>query len=217
MASVIATDHGFQYSSATHQSHTAVAGMWLFLATEVLFFGSLFLGWIYARHANMEGFDLGARQTDLAIGTVNSVILISSSLAYSLAVVCIKAGNVRLMVRWCALAGLLGLAFLLLKFGLEWHSDFDKRLFPNAAFAIHGPLRGPAQLFFSFYFVATALHGLHMLVGLGLLAWIIHRARRGDFGAKYWTPVAVIGLYWSFVDIVWMILYPLIYLIGRGS
>ena len=88
--------------------------------------------------------------------------------------------------------------------------------FPGTAFSIHGVTRAGAQMFFVFYFVATALHGMHMLVGIGLLAWIIRRARRGEFSPAYSTPVAVVGLYWSFVDMVWIVLYPLIYLIGRG-
>jgi cytochrome c oxidase subunit 3 len=103
-----------------------------------------------------------------------------------------------------------------IKFGLEWHDDFSRHLFPGTDFAIHGVARAGAQMFFVFYFVATALHGVHMLVGIGLLVWIIWRAQRGEFSAAYSTPVAVVGLYWSFVDMVWIVLYPLIYLVGRG-
>jgi len=212
-----ALPHGFQYASARHQSETAVAGMWLFLATEVLFFGALFLSWIYCRHWNEAGFDAGARQTDLTLGTINSVILISSSFAYSAGVAFIEFGNRRRLIQCCAVAWLLGLSFLILKFGIEWHEDFSKGLFPGPDFAITGPLGGGSQLFFVFYFISTALHGLHMLVGLGLVGWVIRRARRGEFTARDNTPVAVVGLYWSFVDIVWLVLYPLIYLIGRGS
>jgi cytochrome c oxidase subunit 3 len=211
-----ALSHTFQYGSARHQSRTAISGMWLFLASEVLFFGVLFLSWIFCRHWNQAGFDAGARQTELTFGTLNTVILITSSAVYSAGVASMAAGNTRRLIQCCSVAWLLGLAFLILKFGLEWHDDFNKHLFPGSGFAITGPLRAGAQLFFVFYFVATALHGLHMLVGLGLLGWIIWRARRGAFSAQYFTPVAVVGLYWSFVDMVWLILYPLIYLVGRG-
>lgn len=209
--------HEFQYASARHQSETAISGMWLFLATEVLFFGALFLSWIYARHWVQAGFDAGARQTDITIGTINAVILVTSSFVYSLGVVFIEAGNTRRLIQCCAIAWCLGLAFLILKFGVEWHEDFQKHLFPGADFAINGPLGGGARIFFVFYFIGTALHGLHMLVGLVLVGWIILRARAREFSALYYTPVVVVGLYWSFVDIVWIMLYPLIYLVGRGT
>jgi cytochrome c oxidase subunit III len=208
--------HTFQYGSAQHQAHTAVSGMWLFLASEMLFFGVLFLSWIFCRHWRPIGFDVGARQTELTLGTINSVLLLTSSLTYAAATRCIEAGNVRGLIRLCLLTGALGLAFLGVKFGLEWHDDFDKHLFPGGAFAIQGPDRAGAQMFFVFYFVSTALHGLHMAVGIGLLAWIVWRARRGAFSATYSTPVTVVGLYWSFVDMVWVVLYPLIYLVGRS-
>jgi cytochrome c oxidase subunit 3 len=209
--------HEFQYESARHQGESAVAGMWLFLATEVLFFGVLFLTWIYARHWNQSGFDLGAQHTNLTAGTLNTVLLVSSSAVYAAGLMCIRAGQRRGLLGCCALTLLLGLAFLALKFGIEWRDDFAHHLFPAArAFAITGPDEGGARLFFLFYFISTGLHGVHMLVGVALLAWIMLRAHRGQFSAGYYTPVQVVGLYWSFVDMVWLVLYPLIYLIGRG-
>lgn len=209
--------HDFQYGGARHQEETAIAGMWLFLASEMLFFGALFLSWIYARHWNQAGFDAGAQQTDLTIGTINTAILVASSFVYSLGLAFIETGNKRRLIACCAVAWMLGLAFLILKFGIEWHEDFEKHLFPGAGFAITGALAGGARLFFIFYFLGTALHGLHMIGGLVLVGWIILRARRDEFSRLYTTPVAVVGLYWSFVDVVWIVLYPLIYLVGRGS
>jgi cytochrome c oxidase subunit 3 len=209
--------HEFQYSSASHQEQSAIAGIWLFLATEVLFFGALFLAWIYARHFNQAGFDAGARQTNLVIGTVNTVILITSSFVYSAGVAFIEAGNGHRLIQCCAAAALLGLSFLILKFGIEWRDDFAKHLFPGPGFSIQGPLGGGARIFFVFYFFGTAIHGLHMVIGIALVAWIILRAWNQDFSAQYYTPVAVVGLYWGFVDMVWLILYPLIYLVGRGT
>lgn len=212
-----ALSHDFQYASRAHQAHTAVAGMWLFLATEVLLFGGLILSWIYSRHFNPAGFDAGARETVLWIGTLNTAILISSSLTYSLGLAFIRAGNVRALLACLGLTLLLGAAFLALKFGLEWHEDFRNHLFPtDPRFKIAGPEAGGARLFYSFYFIGTALHGAHMCVGVGLVTWVMLRARRGHFSPLYETPVQVVGLYWSFVDIVWIVLYPLIYLIGRS-
>ncbi|HEX3915161.1 MAG TPA: cytochrome c oxidase subunit 3 [Steroidobacteraceae bacterium] len=212
-----AVAHDFQYSSPAHQAQTAIAGMWLFLATEVLLFGGLILCWIFSRHANQPGFDAGARETTLWIGTLNTALLVTSSFAYSVGLAFIRAGNARAMI-WCLRAAvLLGMVFLALKFGLEWHRDFAEHLFPAAPqFKLHGAGQGGARLFFVFYFISTALHGVHMMVGIALVFWIIVRARRGAFSPLYHTPVQAVGLYWSFVDIVWLTLYPLIYLIGRG-
>jgi cytochrome c oxidase subunit III len=211
--------HEFQYSSARHQSETAISGMWLFLATEVVFFGALFLSWIYSRHWDQAGFDAGARQTDLTIGTLNTVILVTGSLAYSAGVAFIEAGNTRRLIQCCAVAWLLGLAFVVLKFGVEWRDDFSKHLFPvpGPRFAINGSLGGGARLFFVFYFFGTAIHGLHLMIGLVLVGWIILLARRDEFSPQYYTPVSVVGIYWSFVDVVWLVLYPMIYLVGRGT
>jgi cytochrome c oxidase subunit 3 len=209
--------HEFQYTSPQHQAETAVAGMWLFLATEVLFFGGLILSWIYSRHWNQAGFDAGARETELWIGTLNTAILVTSSFVYAMGLTFIRAGNTRRLIQCCAVTLVLGLAFLALKFGLEWSGDFAKHLFPTTqGFKITGPEQGGARLFFVFYFIGTALHGVHMIGGVTLVSWIILRARRGEFSPYYYTPVQVVGLYWSFVDIVWLTLYPLIYLIGRG-
>jgi cytochrome c oxidase subunit 3 len=206
----------FQYASAAHQSDTAIAGMWLFLATEVLLFGGLILCWIYSRHFNPLGFDAGARETVLWIGTLNTALLISSSFTYAMGLAFMRAGNTRGLIRFLSLTLLLGLAFLGLKFGLEWHEDFRNHLFPtDAHFKIAGEDGGGARLFFVFYFIGTGLHGAHMAIGVGLVIWIMSRARRGHFSPLYYTPVQVVGLYWSFVDIVWITLYPLIYLIGR--
>jgi len=209
--------HGFQYSSAGHQAGTAISGMWLFLATEVLFFGAIFLTWIYCRHWNPAGFDAGAQKTQLAIGTINTVILLTSSLVYSAGLAFIEAGNRRRLIQCCAITWALGFSFLILKFGLEYYKDFAANLFPGPDFAINGTLGGGARLFYVFYFVSTALHGIHMIGGLVLVGWIILRARRDEFSPLYYTPVAVVGLYWSFVDVVWIVLYALIYLVGRGS
>lgn len=210
-----AAAHQFQFASAEHQRETAISGIWLFLASEALFFGPIFLSWIYARHADPSAFDAGGRHTELMIGLTNTALLIASSFAYSVGLAFIGFGSRRGMAIWLAIAWALGAAFIGLKFGIEWQMDLKKGLFPGPSFAIHGPARSGAQLFFAFYFFGTALHGLHLLVGLGLLAWIIVQA--GRFTAERHSPVQVVGLYWSFIDIIWLILFPLIYLIGRAS
>ncbi len=210
-----AATHEFQFASSEHQRETAISGIWLFLATEALFFGPIFLSWIYARHADPSAFDAGGRQTELTIGLANTALLISSSFAYSVGLALIGFGRRRGMVMWLLIAWALGAAFIGLKFGVEWQTDLQKGLFPGSNFSIHGPARNGAQLFFAFYFFGTALHGLHLVIGLGILAWIIFQAER--FTADSHSPVHVVGLYWTFIDIIWLILFPLIYLMGRAS
>jgi cytochrome c oxidase subunit III len=208
--------YSFQYSSAEHQSGTSLAGMWLFVASESLFFGGLFLGWVYCRHWAQAGFDEGAKDTELWIGTVNTIILITSSFAYATGLALIRAGNVRGLLWCCGLTLILGLVFLYLKFGLEWMDDIRKHtFFADPAFKYTGPDAGGARLFYVFYFVGTALHGIHMIVGVALVAIVMWRAWRGAFTSLNHSPVEITGVYWSFVDMIWMILYPLIYLVGR--
>jgi cytochrome c oxidase subunit 3 len=217
MSDEIAPHQHFQYASADHQSETAIAGMWLFLATEVLFFGGLVLVWMFCRHWQQAGFDAGGRETVLSIGTINLALLLTSSFVYSTGLVFIGMDQPRRLIQCCILTAGLGAAFLVLKVW-EWAIDIHEHLFPAmAGFKITGPHEGGARLFWSFYFIATSLHALHMIIGIAAVCWIVMQARARRFSAKWSTPVEVVGLYWSFVDIVWIVLYPLIYLIGRGS
>ncbi|KAF2989879.1 cytochrome c oxidase subunit 3 [Methylocystis sp. MJC1] len=207
--------HDFQYSSADHQRDTAVDGMWAFLATEALFFGPLFLSWGFSRYYNVGGFDYAAAHTNLFVGTLNTILLITSSFAYSAGVAFFDGGRRRLALLFLCVAWALGLAFMSLKFGVEWPEDLRKGFFPGSDFSIGGALRGGAALFFTFYFIGTGIHGLHLFVGLLLLGWVILTRLRFPEASR--TPMVIISLYWSFVDIVWLILYPLIYLVGRGA
>ncbi len=207
----------FQYASLFHQREAAIAGMWLFLAQECLFFGALFLTWIYSRYWNLAGFDAGSAETQLWIGSINTGVLVTSSFAYAVALTFIRGGADRpmSMALWVTLS--LGVIFLCLK-GYEWHLDFDDHTWVlDPDFKVKGALQGGAKLFWSFYWIATILHGAHMSVGIALVLYLILRARRRHFSAAYHTPVEVVGIYWSFVDIIWIILWPLIYLIGRGT
>ena len=208
--------HDFQYSSMFHQAEAAYCGMWLFLAQESVFFGALILAWVFSRYWNTAGFDAGSHETQVWIGSINAGILITSSFLYALAVVLIRAGLDRAMTIVLAIVVVLGVCFLCLK-GYEWHLDFDDHMWINDPdFKIEGALEGGAKLFWTFYWAATVLHAAHMTVAVGLVLYIIRRGWRRDFSAAYHTPVEVIGIFWSFVDVVWMCLWPLIYLIGRA-
>ena len=205
----------FQYSSAEHQADTAIAGMWLFLASEMLFFGGLVLVWLLLHRSHPAGFAIAAAHANLLIGSINTALLLTASFAYALGVLAARRGRVERIVPACLVAAALGVLFLGLK-GLEWKLDLDEGLFPGAGFGLHGPDRGGAELFYSFYWVATALHGFHMVIGVALVSWIAWRARRREFSRSYNTPVEVVGLYWSFVDLAWIAMYTLIYVAGRA-
>jgi cytochrome c oxidase subunit 3 len=204
-----------QYVSASHQADTALDGMWLFLATEMLFFGGVLLIWLVDLHAYPVAFALAGRHTNLWIGATNTLLLLASSLSYALALECARIGSNRNVARLAAVTVALGLAFLALK-GIEWRDDLRQHLFPGPGFAITGAPAGGAQLFFCLYFIATGLHGIHMIAGVALVGWVGWQGRRGLFSPEWHTPAAVVGLYWSFVDMVWLVLFPLIYLTGRS-
>lgn len=215
-------DAEFHYGSAAHQADTAIAGMWLFLATEILFFGGLVFAWTVLAMTHPDGVRLAVGHTNLLIGTVNTALLLTSSAVCTWAVA--RPEDTRRVVRGFLFTGLLGAAFLVLK-SVEWLGEFHEHLFPGPGFALSGfalggfaagaTAGGGAQLFYSLYFIATGLHGIHMLVGLALLAITAWRARRNGFRPGHTTPVEVTALYWSFVDLVWLVLYPLIYLVMR--
>lgn len=204
-----------QFVHRAQEELAGTLGVWIFLATEVLFFGPLFLGYLYVRTHFPDGAAAASRHTDLLLGTLNTVLLLTSSLCVALAGVRAEAGRA---AGWLlAIAVALGLAFLVLK-GFEYRKDFAEHLFPGRGFApldaggathAHG-----MQLFFVLYFAMTALHGLHMVAGIGLLAWAALALRRGRGRAQH---VELVGLYWHFVDAVWIFLYPLLYLVGRSG
>jgi cytochrome c oxidase subunit 3 len=204
----------FQYHDPRHQSQTALSGMWLFLATEVLFFGGLVFVWLIYHRMHPAGFKAAAEHSNLLIGSINTAVLVTSSAVFTWGVDASKLERNDKILRACAITVLLGLTFLALK-GYEWYDDFNQHLVPGAGFGIAGPDRGGAQIFYVIYYIATVLHALHMAIGVGLVSWIGWNARRGAYSREWHTPVQVVGLYWSFVDIVWLTFYPLIYVIGR--
>lgn len=211
-SAAVAEHVGFQYASIGHQTGTAQAGLWLFLATELLFFGGLFLLYAVDFVRYPAGTLVASRETTLWIGALNSVILLCSSGAYTYGLGLVRRGDNRGLFRMVLLTAALGTVFLLLK-GYEWYDDIVRHVFPGPSFAL--PAADGGSLFWCFYFVATGLHGIHMIVGLVLLAWIGTAAHKGRYSAGYHTPVEGVGLYWSFVDLIWITLFPCLYLVGR--
>jgi cytochrome c oxidase subunit 3 len=204
-----------QFVSARHRDETAELGMWVFIASEVLLFGGLILGYFVYRHGYPAAFAAASRHTDIVIGTANTAILLTSSLLVACAVDAISAETRKLVVMLLAGAVLLGLAFIVLK-GIEYSDEYREHLVPGIDFSFDATHADGAQLFFVFYFVATAIHALHMLVGIALLAALAGLISRSP-SARHRAALHSTALYWHFVDAVWIFLFALIYLPGRSS
>ena len=187
-------------------------GMWVFLASEILFFGGLLVAYLYGRTHWPQGFAIASRRTDVVLGTVNTALLLTSSAVVALAVACEEsARHRRWTARLLASTALLGTAFLLVK-GFEYRAEWHEHLFPGRDFALVGT--PGAEEFFALYFVMTGLHAVHMVIGIGVLALFALGRRR----CSAWVDavhIEVAALYWHFVDLVWIFLYPLLYLVVR--
>ncbi|MFQ5676693.1 MAG: cytochrome c oxidase subunit 3 family protein [bacterium] len=196
------------------QFDAANLGMWAFLITEVLFFGGLFAGYLVYRTKYPGAFHLGSHELDITLGAINTGVLIFSSLTMALAVYFAQVGNRNKIIFFLSPTLVLGAAFLVIK-GFEYAHKVHDNLLPGPGFTFEGPFADQVRIFFSFYFSMTGMHAFHMVIGAGLLIYLITQARKGRYDASYNTPVEMIGLYWHFVDIVWIFLFPLLYLIGR--
>jgi cytochrome c oxidase subunit 3 len=208
--------HGLQhhFDSMEQQREASSLGMWVFLVTEILFFGGLFLAYTVYRSRYPLAFAEASRHLDITLGTFNTVVLIISSLTMALAVYFAALGRRKAIVLFLLATMALGGVFLGVK-AVEYTHKFHDHLVPGPGFHFAGPDARPAEIFFSLYFTMTGLHAAHMIIGIGLLTVLVLQARKGRYGPGYHTPVEVSGLYWHFVDIVWIFLFPLLYLIGR--
>jgi len=198
------------------QWQAAQLGMWVFLVTEIMFFGGLFMAYTVARARYPAAFGEASRHLDVALGGVNTAVLIISSLTMALAVYSSQVGRRRMLVGFLALTMALGCVFLVIK-AVEYTDKFHHHLVPGTGFAVSlfpRPDAPHAQAFFSLYFAMTGLHALHMIVGVGIVAVLLLNAWRGRYTVQYHTPVEISGLYWHFVDIIWIFLFPLLYLIN---
>jgi cytochrome c oxidase subunit 3 len=214
-----------QYVDLEQQHQTAAFGMWVFLATEVLFFGTLFLALGTYRYLYSEPFEKASARLCWQIGGINTIVLLVSSLMMAFAVHYAKLGRRKHIVVFLGLTALLGLAFLVLK-GVEYYIDFQDNLVPGARFDAHAWVtkEGLAldqvrhvQLFLLLYWIMTGFHALHVTIGIGVVLIMLALAWRGHFSPAYSTPVEVTGLYWHFVDVVWIFLLPMLYLLGTHS
>ena len=203
-----------QFEDLQQQHEAASLGMWIFLATEVMFFGGLFAGYAIYRNLYLPGFVAGSHMLNVTIGATNTAVLICSSLTMALAVRAAQMGKRNYLVGFLIFTMLLGLTFVFIKLDLEWRHDYLEGLAPGVNFTHNGPNAHSLELFFCFYFIMTGVHALHMLVGVGVLTVLLVNAWKGHYTPERFNAIETAGLYWHFVDIVWIFLFPLLYLIG---
>jgi cytochrome c oxidase subunit 3 len=202
------------FDDMAQQVEASTLGMWVFLVTEIMFFGGLFTAYLVYRYINPEGFAEASHHLNVTWGAVNTIVLIVSSLTMALAVRSAQiSAPPKTQVAWIGATMLLGATFLGVK-AIEYYDKFTHHLVPGPNFHWEGKHPAPAEMFYSLYFCMTGLHAIHMVIGLGIMTVIGFMAWRRTFDADYYTPVEVAGLYWHFVDIVWIFLFPLLYLIG---
>ena len=211
------TGFAHQFEDLEQQRDAGRLGMWVFLATEILFFGGLFAAYTIYRSLHPQAFLIGSHLLEVKFGAINTVVLICSSFTMAMAIRSAQTGRKKgTIISWLILTMLLGATFLFLKFRFEWYHDYVDHIMPG--FGFHnmpqwGANAPQVQMFMCFYFFMTGLHALHMIVGIGILTTLCIMAARGKFTKHYFAPLEISGLYWHFVDIVWIFLFPLLYLI----
>jgi len=234
-----------QFKTLEQQKDTATLGMWIFLVTEVMFFGGIMLAYTLNRHVYFAAFSMGSNTLSLKLGAFNTIVLLASSFTMAMAVWSSQTGKKNLITMFLALTLLLGFVFFGVKY-VEYTQKFHHHLVPGKSFDIFYCSKNPAkcqdiseadmkveneelekasaadpdlnahaQLYYSAYFGMTGLHALHMVIGAGLLLWLLKNSLAGAYTPRWNTPVDMVGLYWHFVDIVWIYLFPLLYLIDR--
>ncbi len=203
-----------QFATLSQQFETAELGMWVFLATEVLFFGALFAAELSYRTLYPAAFLAAARHTELVIGSVNTALLLTSSATMVTATFMAKARRRRATCLLLGATALLGIAFLGLK-GLEYAKEFDEHLVPGRLWAWDSETGPAGQLFYLLYYIITGVHAIHLTIGIALVLYLVIRTRQPRYLDFNYTTIEVIALYWSFVDVVWIFVFPVIYL-GRG-
>ncbi len=196
------------------QREVNALGMWAFLATEVMFFGGLFMAYVIYRFSYPEAFIEGSHELNLLLGSINTVILLVSSFTMAMAVHSAQTDAKRKLIMFLILTIVLGTVFLGIK-GVEYYEKFSHHLVPGPNFEWHGAHGTHVQLFISLYFATTGLHAIHMIIGVGVLSYFLIKAIMGRYNSLNYDPVEMVGLYWHFVDIAWVFIFPLYYLIER--
>lgn len=211
------TGFAHQFEDIEQQREAGRLGMWVFLATEILFFGGLFAAYTVYRSLHPQAFLIGSHLLEVKFGAINTAVLICSSFTMAMSIRSAQTGAKKgTIISWLILTMLLGATFLFLKFRFEWYHDYVHHIMPGFGFQNlpqWGSNAPQVQMFMCFYFFMTGLHALHMIVGIGILTVLCIMAARGKFTKHYFAPLEISGLYWHFVDIIWIFLFPLLYLI----
>jgi len=209
------TNVAHQFDDMEQQVKSSTLGMWVFLLTEIMFFGGMFCAYTVYRTMYPEAFASTSHHMDPLAGGVNTAVLICSSLTMALAVRSAQIGSKKALIWFLIFTMIFGAAFLGVK-AYEYHAHWVDAKVPGFNFTYEQPeFFHQAQILFCFYFFMTGFHALHMVIGLGLMTYLLVASVKGRFGPSYYTPVEIGGLYWHFVDIVWIFLFPLLYLIGH--
>ncbi len=226
--------HRHHFETEEQQREAGSFGMWLFLLTEIMFFGGMFFAYLLYRNWYYDAFVPASNQLSIPLGTANTIILITSGFCMAIGVWAAEVRKRQLLVLMLVLTNIFGIAFLGVK-TVEYKEKWEKHHIPGASFDISEFVNPPidaktgkpdqnplppdmaqkTQIFFFLYFAMTGMHALHMIIGIALLVWLTWRAHRGEFSSGYVAPIENFGLYWHFVDIVWLFLFPLLYLINR--
>jgi cytochrome c oxidase subunit 3 len=203
------------------QRETSTFGMWMFLLTEIMFFGGLFCAYLVYRASYYQAFVEGSQKMNITLGATNTAVLICSSLSMALAVRAAQTAKVKLMAVLLVVTMIFGFGFLGIK-GIEYHEHWEHHEFPGPNFHFQTddpahPATDPVhtEIYYSLYWAMTGLHALHMIIGIGLVTWILIAGLKGAYSPLYYSPVENVGLYWHFVDLVWIYLFPLLYLISK--
>jgi cytochrome c oxidase subunit 3 len=204
-----------QFDDIEQQHESSSLGMWIFLATEVMFFGGMFLGYAVYRGMHSTAWAESSRELNVVLGGINTGVLLCSSLTMALGVRAAQLGGRRTVALFLLATIGLGIVFLGIK-GFEYYQKYEEHLIPGRNFQFAGPQSPHAQIFFSFYFMMTGMHALHMIIGIGVMIVMIVLTMKQRFSADYYFPIEMTGLYWHFVDIVWVFLFPLLYLVDRS-
>ena len=212
------TDHGpyqqHHFATSEQQFDASKLGMWLFLVTEVLLFGGLFVGFAMMQSKFPDAFMAAHHHLSWKLGALNTVVLLISSFTMVMAVLSAQTNQRKKLIVYLILTLICAGIFLGVKY-VEYSEKFEHGLLPGKFYSAHDTSGPPGQyMFFSFYFMMTGLHGFHILGGMVVMAWVLRRAIRGDFTSDYYTPVDLVGLYWHLVDLIWIYLFPLLYLIS---
>lgn len=205
-----------QFDDPVQQREAATLGMWAFLATEILFFGVLFAGYTYCRVVFADAFAEGSRHTDMLLGTLETAVLLTSSCAVALSVREVQLGGRRLATALLGVTAALGLTFLVMH-GFEYYAEYEEGLIPAIHYTQQGVYAHGVEIFYCLYYFITGFHSLHVTIGVVLMLVMAWRTWHRAFDQDYHTPLELTALYWHLVDIVWIFVYPLIYLIGRAG